>query len=73
MAAARAWGAVMEPFANGMYVNTITDEGQAGVRRAYPPQKFARLAQLKRRVDPDNLFHLNQNIAPAAAGQGSAT
>jgi FAD/FMN-containing dehydrogenase len=66
MAAARAWGAVMEPFANGMYVNTITDEGQAGVRRAYPPEKFARLAQLKRRVDPDNLFHLNQNIAPAA-------
>ncbi|MDQ6795828.1 MAG: FAD-binding oxidoreductase [Chloroflexota bacterium] len=65
--AARAYGATMEPFASGMYVNTITDEGLAGVGRAYTPRKLVRLAELKRRVDPDNVFHLNQNIAPATA------
>lgn len=66
MTAARAWGAAIEPFASGMYVNTIGDEGQAGVRRAYPPKKLARLAELKRQVDPANVFHLNPNIAPAS-------
>jgi FAD/FMN-containing dehydrogenase len=62
--AARRHGAALEPFASGVYVNVLGDEGEAGVRRAYPPAKLARLAALKRRYDPDNLFHLNQNIRP---------
>jgi len=66
IAAARAYGAALEPFANGVYVNALGDEGQEGVRRAYPAAKLARLAELKRRYDPDNAFHLNQNIRPAA-------
>jgi FAD/FMN-containing dehydrogenase len=66
IAAARAYGAAVEPFANGVYVNALGDEGQDGVRRAYSARKFARLADLKRRYDPDNAFHLNQNIRPAA-------
>ena len=62
--AARRYGAALEPFASGVYVNVLGDEGEAGVRRAYSAAKLARLAALKRRYDPDNLFHLNQNIRP---------
>ena len=65
MASARAFGAVMEPFATGVYVNVLSETGEAGVRRAYGDAKLARLAAVKRRYDPDNVFHLNQNIAPA--------
>jgi FAD/FMN-containing dehydrogenase len=65
IAVARAYGAAMEPFATGVYVNVLTDEGEAGVRRAYSEAKLARLAQVKRRHDPDNVFHLNNNIRPA--------
>jgi len=65
MESARAFGAAMEPFASGVYVNVLTQQDEAGVRRAYGDAKLARLAALKRRYDPDNLFHLNQNIAPA--------
>jgi hypothetical protein len=62
--AARRFGAAIEPFASGVYVNTLSDEGEAGVRRAYPADKLDRLASLKRQYDPDNIFHLNQNIPP---------
>jgi FAD/FMN-containing dehydrogenase len=64
IAAARRYGAVLEPFASGVYVNVLGDEGESGVRRAYPADKLARLAALKRQYDPDNVFHLNQNIRP---------
>jgi hypothetical protein len=47
------------------YVGFIGEEGEDGVRRAYPPATLKRLAQVKRRYDPDNLFHLNLNVAPA--------
>ena len=64
MDAARRFGAALEPFASGVYVNVLADEGESGVRRAYPAGKLARLAALKRRYDPDNVFHFNQNIRP---------
>jgi FAD/FMN-containing dehydrogenase len=64
IAAARRYGAALEPFASGVYVNALSDEGEAGVRRAYPPAKLTRLAALKRQYDPTNLFHLNPNIRP---------
>ncbi|WP_026874945.1 FAD-binding oxidoreductase [Jiangella gansuensis] len=65
MALARRSAAAMEPFASGAYVNALSDEGSAGVRRAYRPAKLARLRTLKAAYDPENVFHLNQNITPA--------
>ncbi len=65
IAAARRHAAALEPFASGMYVNVASDEGAAAVARAYRPAKLARLHALKAAYDPDNVFHLNQNIAPA--------
>jgi len=67
IAAARRYGAALEPFATGAYVNAISDEGAAGVTRAYRPDKLARLTALKDAWDPDNVFHLNQNIRPSGA------
>jgi FAD/FMN-containing dehydrogenase len=65
MSAARRYAASLEPFATGAYVNVLTDEGAAGVARAYSPGKLARLRSLKAAYDPENVFHLNQNIEPA--------
>jgi FAD/FMN-containing dehydrogenase len=64
MAAARQCATAMAPFASGAYVNTLSDEGADGVRRAYPPHKLTRLVAVKDAYDPDNVFHLNQNIPP---------
>ena len=47
------------------YVGFLGDEGEQGVRRAYPPATLERLAEVKRRYDPGNLFRLNLNVLPA--------
>ena len=58
--------AIVEPDATeGRYVNGNSDEGPAETRAFYGDAKLARLAQLKRAWDPDNVFRLNHNIAPA--------
>jgi FAD/FMN-containing dehydrogenase len=64
IAAARRYGTSLAPYASGAYINALTDEGHAGVQRAYPPDKLARLTALKHVWDPDNVFHLNHNITP---------
>jgi FAD/FMN-containing dehydrogenase len=69
MAAARRYGAAVEPFASGVYVNDLTDEGRAGIHRAYGPGTLARLVALKDRYDPGNLFHRNHNIRPTTRGE----
>jgi FAD/FMN-containing dehydrogenase len=53
---------------SGAYVNFIGDEGEARVRAAYPGATWDRLATIKAEYDPENVFRLNQNIAPASAG-----
>jgi len=48
----------------GAYVNFLGDEGQERVRAAYPGATWDRLAEIKRRYDPANLFRSTQNIPP---------
>jgi FAD/FMN-containing dehydrogenase len=61
----RETGAALGKFktAHG-YVNFIGDTDSNGVRSAYGDNKYERLVEVKRRHDPGNLFHLNQNITP---------
>ena len=47
------------------YVNFLANEGEARIRASYPGATWDRLRAIKRRYDPTNLFHLNQNIPPA--------
>ena len=47
----------------GGYVNFMADDDQERIRANYR-QNYDRLDQVKRAYDPDNLFHLNQNIRP---------
>ena len=54
----------------GAYVNFLGDEGSARVREAYPGPTWDRLAVIKARYDPTNLFRLNENIPPEASAEG---
>jgi FAD/FMN-containing dehydrogenase len=52
-------------FASGsVYVNFMPDDEKDRIEKAYGPN-YRRLAEIKRRYDPDNLFRMNQNIRPA--------
>ena len=70
-AAHEAWAAdlaaALDQGDAGAYVNFLGDEGEGRVRAAYPGATWERLAAIKRRYDPTNLFRLNQNVTPAAA------
>jgi FAD/FMN-containing dehydrogenase len=52
---------------HGAYVNFLADEGKERIRDAYPGATWDRLAEIKARYDPTNLFRLNQNIPPRAS------
>ncbi len=58
------WEALHPTSAGGAYVNFMMDEGADRVRASYLGN-YDRLAAVKQRFDPDNVFHINQNIAPA--------
>lgn len=65
LASARGYADRMARHLRGeAYVNSLADEGADRVRQAYGAAKYERLVVLKRKYDPDNLFHLNQNIRP---------
>jgi FAD/FMN-containing dehydrogenase len=48
---------------SGGYVNFMADDDQGRIRDNYK-QNYDRLVEVKRKYDPGNLFHLNQNIVP---------
>ena len=54
----------LRPQGEGVYANFISDEGDEGVAYSYG-ERLERLRTLKASVDPDNSFHLNNNIKPA--------
>ncbi|MFC4057188.1 FAD-binding oxidoreductase [Planomonospora corallina] len=51
---------------DGVYVNFLLNEGEERIRAAYPGGTYERLAKIKSKYDPTNLFRLNQNIPPAS-------
>ncbi len=59
------WEALHPYSAGGAYVNFMMEEGQARVKATYG-SNYARLAEVKAAYDPDNVFRVNQNIAPDA-------
>jgi len=61
---ARAFFNASAPYASaGAYVNFMTEEEGDRVAAAYG-RNYERLVQIKRQYDPENIFHLNQNIKP---------
>jgi FAD/FMN-containing dehydrogenase len=58
------WEALHPHSMGGAYVNFMMEEGQERIRATYR-DNYDRLAKVKQRYDPDNVFHVNQNIRPA--------
>jgi FAD/FMN-containing dehydrogenase len=64
LAWARDFHRATEPFAQGVYVNFLSDEGEDRVRAAYTSEVWDRLVEVKKKYDSNNLFRMNQNIKP---------
>jgi FAD/FMN-containing dehydrogenase len=58
-----AWEA-MRPYAQGVYVNFLSDEPSSQLQFSYGEAKYARLTSLKSKYDETNFFRFNHNIAP---------
>jgi FAD/FMN-containing dehydrogenase len=58
------WTGLHPTSAGGGYVNMMMEEGEDRIRAAYR-DNYPRLQRVKRAYDPDNAFHVNQNIRPA--------
>ena len=66
LAAGRAYGESIRPLSTGRsYVNAIDSDAADIVRAAFGSDNYDRLASVKARYDPDNVFHLNQNVPPS--------
>ena len=66
---ARGFLQALRPHRAGVYVNFLdSDDDSSRVREAYGEDTYRRLAQIKARYDPDNVFHNNKNILPRDRG-----
>ncbi|HEX4831831.1 MAG TPA: FAD-binding oxidoreductase [Trebonia sp.] len=62
--AREAIGSVTDEPRGGAYVNYLQDEPDGRVLEVYGEARYRKLAEIKRRYDPDNVFRGNQNISP---------
>jgi hypothetical protein len=61
---AREYWSALHPYsAGGAYINFMMEEGADRIRATYG-KNYDRLAKIKKRYDPGNLFRVNQNIKP---------
>jgi FAD/FMN-containing dehydrogenase len=62
---AREFLAALQPHRAGVYVNFLdSDDDTSRVREAYGDDTYWRLADVKAKYDPENVFHNNKNIQP---------
>lgn len=66
LAWARDLHGATEKFAQGVYVNFLSDEGETRVKDAYTEEVWQRLVEVKNKYDPNNIFRMNQNIKPSS-------
>jgi FAD/FMN-containing dehydrogenase len=67
---ARAFVDALEPHSAGVYVNFLDfDDDTCRIREAYGDANYQRLAEVKAKYDPDNVFRNNKNIQPATPAQ----
>jgi FAD/FMN-containing dehydrogenase len=71
LAFVEGFAAALDQGQPGAYVNFVADEGPERVHAAYPGRTWDRLAAIKERYDPGNVFHLNQNVPPSAGTAAS--
>ena len=67
---ARAFLDALQPHRAGVYVNFLdSDDDTSRVREAYGDDAYRRLAEVKAKYDPENVFHHNKNIQPGTPAQ----
>jgi FAD/FMN-containing dehydrogenase len=67
---ARAFLDALQPHRAGVYVNFLdSDDDASRVREAYGDDTYRRLAEVKAKYDPENVFHNNKNIQPSTPAQ----
>ncbi len=67
---ARRFLQALQPHRAGVYVNFLdSDDDTSRVREAYGDDTYRRLAEVKAKYDPENVFHNNKNIQPRALEQ----
>jgi hypothetical protein len=72
LSAAKTTPPYIEPHRAGVYVNFLdSDDDTNRVHEAYGYDTYRRLAEVKAKYDPENVFHDNKNIRPATPAQST--